>query len=74
MAPLRILLLPAFIAFTGCATPLVTLKHPTTGQVVQCGGSATGSMVGGLIGHNIQKSNDEACAQAYETQGFKRLP
>jgi len=57
----------------GCATPSTTLKNPTTGQVVRCGGDATGSMVGGLIGYNIQKSNDKDCVSSYEALGFKRL-
>jgi len=56
----------------GCATPAVTLKNDATGQVVRCGGDATGSMAGGLIGYNIQKNNDERCVRDYEAQGFKR--
>ncbi len=67
----------AFFAVTlglvGCATPAVTLKNDGTGQVVRCGGDATGSMVGGLIGYNIQKGNDATCISTYETQGFKRV-
>jgi uncharacterized protein YcfJ len=61
------------LLITGCATPATTLKNPTTGQVVRCGGDATGSMVGGLIGYNIQKSNDKDCVSSYEALGFKRL-
>ena len=56
-----------------CATPAVILKNDATGQIARCGGDATGSMVGGLIGYNIQKDNDESCVRAYETQGFKRV-
>ena len=66
-----IMLLATILA--GCATPAVTLKNDVTGQVVRCGGDATGSMVGGLIGYNIQKSNDEKCVLEYEVQGFKRI-
>lgn len=67
--------IPIFMCLltTGCATPSTTLKNPTTGQVVRCGGDATGSMVGGLIGYNIQKSNDKDCVSSYEALGFKRL-
>jgi hypothetical protein len=59
--------------FVGCATPSIVLKNETTGQIVRCGGDATGSMVGGLIGYNIQKDADGSCVRAYETQGFKRV-
>ncbi len=65
------LLLSATLA--ACATPALTLKNDKTGQVVQCGGDATGSMVGGMIGYNVQKNNDETCAKNYEAQGFKRV-
>ncbi len=57
----------------GCATPALTLKNEKTGQVVQCGGDATGSLLGGMIGYNVQKNNDETCAKNYEAQGFKRV-
>jgi hypothetical protein len=49
------------------------LKNPSTGQIAKCGGDATGSMTGGLIGYNIQKDNDEKCVRDYESQGFKRI-
>lgn len=58
----------------GCATPAVTLKNDATGQVVRCGGDATGSIAGGMIGYNIQKSNDDKCVADHEAQGFKRVP
>lgn len=50
---------------------MTILKHPKTGQIATCGGSATGSFVGGVIGYQIQKSNDGDCIQAFKTQGFK---
>ncbi len=53
-----------------CTTPATTLKHPKTQQVVTCGGSATGSFVGGAIGYHVQKDNDAQCVQTYEKQGF----
>lgn len=61
----------AALLLTGCTTPMTILKHPKTGQIATCGGSATGSMVGGVIGYQIQKSNDGDCIQAYKAQGFK---
>ncbi len=58
---------------SGCATPSVMLRNPTTGQIAKCGGDATGSMTGGLIGYNIQKDNDEKCVRDYESQGFRKI-
>lgn len=57
-----------------CATPATMLKNDATGQVARCGGDSTGSMAGGLIGYNMQKSNDAECVRSYEAQGFKRVP
>lgn len=59
------------LALAACTTPMTTLKHPKTKQVVTCGGSATGSWVGGAVGYHMQKSNDGDCVSAYEKQGFK---
>jgi hypothetical protein len=73
MRKLRMPISLVVVALVGCATPAITLKNESTGQIARCGGDATGSMVGGLIGYNIQKDNDEACARAYEAQGFKRV-
>lgn len=58
---------------SGCATPVLILKNNKTGQIVRCGGEATGSMAGGLIGYNIQKKTDRACARDYEGRGFTRI-
>lgn len=54
-----------------CATPTTTLKNEKTGQVVTCGGGTAGSIAGGMIGYNIQKSNDQDCVNNYKNQGFK---
>jgi hypothetical protein len=69
----KLIMLLSTISFFGCATPAVMLKNEATGQIVRCGGDATGSMVGGMIGYNIQKDNDGSCVRAYESQGFKRI-
>jgi uncharacterized lipoprotein YajG len=66
------LLLVAFIV-TACATPSTILRNDKTGQIARCGGDATGSMMGGMIGYNIQKDNDEKCVRDYEAQGFKKI-
>ncbi len=63
-------LLPMLLIVTACTTPMTTLKHPKTEQVVTCGGSATGSMVGGVIGYHVQKGNDGDCVKNYAKQGF----
>ncbi len=64
-------LLLGTLLLAGCTTPTTVLKNDKTGQVVQCGGSATGSMVGGVVGYHIQKSNDSDCTTNYMKQGFK---
>lgn len=46
------------LLLSACATPRTVMKNPETGQVTQCGGTATGSFVGGVLGYHIQKSND----------------
>ena len=71
MAMKSAVLLVSLVGLFGCTTPLTVLKNEQTGQVAQCGGSATGSMVGGVIGYHIQKSNDAQCVQNYMEQGFK---
>jgi uncharacterized protein YcfJ len=65
------MLMLALVLVTGCSTPKTVLKNPKTGQVETCGGSATGSLVGGVVGYHIQKSNDSKCAQDLMAQGFK---
>jgi hypothetical protein len=65
------LTLLATLTLTACATPTTTLKHPKTGQVAVCGGGMGGSLAGGMIGHSIQKNNDEKCVGTYKAQGFK---
>lgn len=59
---------------SGCATPVLMLKNDKTGQIVRCGGEASGSMAGGLIGYNIQKKTDKACAKDFEDRGFTPIP
>ena len=61
------------VFLASCSTPTAMLKNPKTGQIVQCGGSATGSLVGGVVGYHIQKSNDSKCVANYAEQGFRRI-
>ena len=67
----HIALILSLLAVAACTTPMTTLKNPKTEQVVTCGGSATGSMVGGVIGYHIQKGNDGDCVKGYVKQGFE---
>ena len=66
-----IFLMPCILLVTACTTPKTVLKNNQTGQVVSCGGSATGALVGGVIGYHIQKSNDKDCKSDYIEQGFE---
>lgn len=68
----RLLLVSVFL-LSACSTPKTMLINSKTGQVESCGGSATGSMVGGVIGYHIQKSNDAKCEADLLANGFKRL-
>ena len=58
---------------TACTTPSTMLKNKRTGQIVECGGTADGSLSGGMIGYSIQKSNDEKCVSRYLKQGFIKI-
>jgi Short C-terminal domain len=61
------------MVLASCTTPAVFLKNETDGQIARCGGGTTGSMAGGLIGYNIEKSNDEECVRDFEAKGYKRM-
>lgn len=54
----------------GCATPAYVLEHPETKQVHVVGGTATGSMAGGMIGYHIQKGTDQEKIESLKEQGF----
>ncbi len=69
----KILLISMAFIVTACATPSTILKNEKTGQIARCGGDASGSMMGGMIGYNIQKDNDEKCVREFEAQGFKKI-
>lgn len=53
---------------SGCATPVTAMRKGDS--VVTCGGSASGSAIGGYIGYNIQKSHDKDCVDNYAAQGY----
>ncbi|MEE9446090.1 MAG: hypothetical protein V3V19_10555 [Cocleimonas sp.] len=68
-----ILLLSLLTFISACTTPSTMLKNKRTGQIVECGGTADGSLTGGMIGYSIQKSNDEKCVSRYLKQGFTKV-
>lgn len=63
----------SLMALAGCTTPKTMLINKKTGQIESCGGSATGSMVGGVLGYHIQKSNDMQCQSDLMANGFERM-
>lgn len=63
----------AILSLTACATPEVSLENPETNQVQKCGGGSTGAIAGGLIGYEIEKSNDRKCVKFYQSKGFKPI-
>jgi uncharacterized protein YcfJ len=67
------IILASVLMLGACSTPSTTLIHPTTKQTVQCGGSATGSLIGGVIGYQIEKSNAQDCVVGYLEAGFERV-
>ena len=60
----------ALTALAACTTPQTTLRNPTTGQVVTCGGNTASSVAGGAIGYSIQRGADNRCVESYVAQGF----
>lgn len=61
------------LLLSACATPETVLKHPKTGQTAICGGSTTGSMVGGMIGYHIEKGYDDNCVADHIALGFEQI-
>jgi len=70
MKTYRYIILLFVILVTGCSTASYTMVHPKTKQVVIVGGSATGSLVGGAIGYQIEKGNDLKQVQKLKSEGF----
>lgn len=57
---------------SACATPETVLSSHN-GNIVTCGGSSTGSILGGMIGYSIQKSNDDQCVKQAIANGYKPM-
>ena len=66
----RTLILILLFSLTACATPETVLRHPKTKTVVTCGGGSVGSVVGGMVGYSIQKSNAEDCVKDRNAEGY----
>ena len=67
------MLLAILAAFIGCATTQpVTLRHPNTGAVVQCGPYKVNFFVGPVGGPVYQQERD--CIADYQRQGYERAP
>ena len=64
------IIIASLLLLSGCATPQTILKNED-GSTVTCGGSSTGSIVGGAIGYSIQRSNDDDCVKKYISDGYK---
>lgn len=70
MKTIPYIILPLVMLLSGCSTASYTMIHPKTKQVVMVGGSATGSLVGGAIGYQIEKSNNLKQVQKLKSEGF----
>jgi hypothetical protein len=64
------LIILTLLMLGACTTPKTILKNDN-GDAVTCGGSATGSLVGGMIGYSIEKDNDDKCVKDYIEQGYE---
>lgn len=58
------------LLLAGCTTPVTVLKNNRTGAVVTCGGETSGSLAGGAIGYNMQKSKADKCVGVYKAKGY----
>ena len=70
MKTMNVMLLVAALALAACATPQTVLKNPKTEEIEVCGGSSTGSVLGGMIGKAIQEDNDRKCVKELKDNGF----
>jgi hypothetical protein len=63
-------LVALLFAVAGCTTPVTVLKNNKTGDVVTCGGETSGSLAGGAIGYNMQKSKADKCVGVHKAKGY----
>jgi hypothetical protein len=55
--------------FMGCSTTPVSLKHPGTGRVVQCGPYGWNELRTGSV-----PERERGCIADYQRQGYERVP
>lgn len=55
---------------SGCATPQHIMVDKQ-GKAKACGGGYVGSVLGGRIGYEIEKQNDEKCQEDLKKKGYK---
>lgn len=67
-----LIVVPLALALSGCATPRTVLVHDKTGQIAICGGSATGSLVGGVVGYQMEKASAAECVSDHIEAGYRR--
>ncbi|MEZ0260419.1 MAG: hypothetical protein ACAH80_05375 [Alphaproteobacteria bacterium] len=58
------------LLLAGCTTPVTVLKNNRTGDIVTCGGETSGSLAGGAIGYNMQKSKADKCVGVHKAKGY----
>lgn len=58
------------LLLSGCTTPVTVLKNNRTGDIVTCGGETSGSLAGGAIGYNMQKSKADKCVGVHKAKGY----
>lgn len=58
------------LLLAGCTTPVTVLENNRTGDVVTCGGETSGSLAGGAIGYNMQKSKADKCVGVHKAKGY----
>ncbi len=69
---IKLALVSAVVVIVGCASSsIVMLKHPATGNVVQCGPYRGGF---GVAAENNQLTELKYCINDFQRQGYERLP
>lgn len=66
---MRKVIITGCLLLAGCATPQTVLQNDK-GYSVVCGGSSTGSVLGGMIGYSIQKTQDNRCVKDAMSAGY----
>lgn len=68
-----ILIISITALLSGCAspvTPKTTLYNPKTKKTEVCGGGTTGYLVAGIVGYQIELSNNKKCVLDLQSKGY----